>query len=227
MAPPPPRRTVKSTLRTPRCASRSSARSSAHRPRARAPVRRPPDAGGGPAAAAGVCALVDVRARAGHDERRREGAAELAACERAFDVQSSQANAARARCEQLTIDNASLQRRLAAEEERSRSLVRVGQQAAARAARRRRSCCWRGRSSPRAARPAPRRRRRRRRRGRRAGCFPSKSLFHATDLRFCDHLENSAANVAQLLLAARRRGRRRRPRPCSPACGATPRTSSP
>ena len=37
-------------------------------------------------------------------------------------------------CEQLTIDNASLQRRLAAEEERSRSLVRVGQQAAARAA---------------------------------------------------------------------------------------------
>jgi len=61
-------------------------------------------------------------------------AAELAACERAFDVQSSQANAARAKCEQLTIDNASLRRRLAAEEERSRSLVRVGQQAAARAA---------------------------------------------------------------------------------------------
>ena len=60
--------------------------------------------------------------------------AELAACERAFDVQSSQANAARAKCEQLTIDNASLRRRLAAEEERSRSLVRVGQQAAARAA---------------------------------------------------------------------------------------------
>ena len=60
--------------------------------------------------------------------------AELAACERAFDVQSSQANAARAKCEQLTIDNASLRRRLSAEEERSRSLVRVGQQAAARAA---------------------------------------------------------------------------------------------
>ena len=73
--------------------------------------------------------------------------AELAACERAFDVQSSQANAARAKCEQLTIDNASLRRR-------------------------RRSCCWRGRSSPRAARPAPPRRRRRRRRGRLAGYCP-------------------------------------------------------
>ena len=154
--------------------------------------------------------------------------AELAACERAFDVQSSQANAARAKCEQLTIDNASLRRRLAAEEERSRSLVRVGQQAAARGG-------GGGGAAARAA-GARRERRGRHRQGGVGGAgaiarqttVPGKSLIPTTPptLRSSRKIPPRTWRSC-CSRRSRRRDRRRRPRLCSPACGATPRTSSP